>query len=569
MAPSPKAASARGFGRNGPRRSKYDEVASSDRSSKSHRIGAEEKGKWIQAARSAANSKAEQKAQAIANTSQKMETKLSAPPGLSLPSRHSEVATSQSAEEVVTDPIDFIEVLRGRSLPSALQSDGQLQSSFDTAVLSSVESFYRDRIAPTLGELQQRLRDIGWGSNEVQAVLAWCARNSDKYDLTPPGHNTSTLVLLRERPEWFKNWIDDDDAEDTYSEAEWSDLRKILKHLGQESPDFSFLGGLSQLAATVKKSNLGPHVGLLSLGEIRKMLRLAMSPQRHYFSYDALHGGRLARPRKSGTSQKNSSRESVGQRSPNACDVSHIATPTRSVPKAPKETPEKSSAQHSKHVVPCETLSMLGPENVEARVLHMLRNRSLPEGLGAGCHLRALRSCVDSLYRDRIEPSLGEVQQRLLKKGWNFQEVQATLPLCARQVKEYDIKLPIDGCQVLILLRTPPSWFDGWISETQSENRSFISPDVWDVLAAFLKAECPSLGGSINGAAQELRQLSLPVPLQQLSLGELREVVKAAIEEHGLLHYWKGNLVPTEITLQAHVADHVTPESSNRVYSCI
>lgn len=557
---------ARGYGRNGPRRNQYQEV-DTGRGSKVYRTTAEEKGKWIEAARSAANaatSKAEQKKQVSSSAAPK--TEIAAPPGLSLPPRHSEALLQSEAAAV--DPEDFVKVLGARSLPSALTSDQQLQESFDTAVLSCVESFYRDRITPTVCELQQRLREMEWSSCEVQAVLAWCARKPETYDVSPPGRDKPCLVLLRDPPEWFQGWVHDEESENTYSEDTWVDLRNILKDIMQESPHFNkFAGGVYQLASLVQKRKTGSHMSSLSLGEIRHMLRQGLGPHHCDFTYDASHGGRLTMPSMRGTCEENLTPTPLGHISSDVCDVSHVATPTRSVPKASKGTPAKTSGPNSKQCTPSHASPPVRPETVEERVLDMLKNRPLPDGLGTNKRLRALRSCVDSLYRDRIEPSLSEVQQRLLKKGWTFQEVQGLLPLCAR-TNEYEIKLPVDGCQVRILLRSPPSWFDGWISDVQKEERNFISADVWDVLAAFLKTECPSLAGSINGAAQDLRQLSLPGPLQQMSLGELREVVRCSIEDHGLLRYWEGGLVPTEITVQPKHVDVATPDKK-RIYSCI
>lgn len=194
-----------------------------------------------------------------------------------------------------------------------------------------------------------------------------------------------------------------------------------------------------------------------------------------------------------------------------------------------------------------------GLTSSEDVIIENLRQRALPEALGKGGsdpetrrRCRVLRSCLESLYRDRIEPTLGEVQERLRSRGWNHQEIQGLLPLCAQAAEEYIIVLPQNGKALRVFLRNPPAWFDGWLGK---ESTPAVPPEVWPILTSFLQTNDPVLTGTVHGAAQDLRQLSLPPPLQQMSLGEIREVVRHAIADQNLLDFSGWNICSTQAML--------------------
>mmetsp|Transcript_43328 Transcript_43328/g.80822 ORF Transcript_43328/g.80822 Transcript_43328/m.80822 type:complete len:617 (+) Transcript_43328:91-1941(+) len=196
-------------------------------------------------------------------------------------------------------------------------------------------------------------------------------------------------------------------------------------------------------------------------------------------------------------------------------------------------------------------LSELGPEGVAECVLKSLREALLPQELSRNAAALQkfqldLRSCMESLYRDGIVPTMQEIQQRLSKSFfWGLNEVQAALTLFARDPEQYHIELPRDGQPLRIFLCTPPSWFNGFNSKSTEEGFDLDMSAGWR--AAYLELEdslksqevCFEdglvLNGTIQGAAVELRQHSLP-QLQHLALGEVREVVKH-MTECGYLKY--------------------------------
>ncbi|CAE8652250.1 unnamed protein product, partial [Polarella glacialis] len=75
-----------------------------------------------------------------------------------------------------------------------------------------VLSLYSDRLIPTVGELQQRLREQGVGFAQIRSSLASAARRPDLFRLVPPlcsgqpGESSLPVVLLRSTPPWFKGF---------------------------------------------------------------------------------------------------------------------------------------------------------------------------------------------------------------------------------------------------------------------------------------------------------------------------------------------------------------------------
>jgi len=142
-----------------------------------------------------------------------------------------------------------------------------------------------------------------------------------------------------------------------------------------------------------------------------------------------------------------------------------------------------------------------------------------------------LNNCIESLYFERVEPSLGEVQRRLRELGWSQSELQLVLPLCARESERYDVRSPKKGKSVLILFRNPPTWFRGWV---EPDDCHALTPEVWGAFVEYLNGSIV-LKGSINAAAQSLRQSATPL-LRRLTLGELRDLIRRGIS-CGLLVY--------------------------------
>jgi len=151
-------------------------------------------------------------------------------------------------------------------------------------------------------------------------------------------------------------------------------------------------------------------------------------------------------------------------------------------------------------------------------------------------HLRdrceSLQTIVTSLYRDRIRPTVEEVQDRLCRCDWQVQESRYALKLCANQPDKYVIMSPEPSRPFQILLRCPPRWFKGWIVE----ETDCYSDDVWDGLEHFLVKHNVSFEGGVRGAALDLRSRAIPC-LQGLALGELRHIIQVALGKRGLLEY--------------------------------
>ncbi|CAK9040556.1 unnamed protein product [Durusdinium trenchii] len=100
----------------------------------------------------------------------------------------------------------FSATLRQLPLPPTLENPQRLER-FKMALLSGVESLYRDRKKPFLGELQRRLKSSElWSNNELRAGAAVCALDASRYFLVPPFAGEPPCVLLRKPPPGFDEW---------------------------------------------------------------------------------------------------------------------------------------------------------------------------------------------------------------------------------------------------------------------------------------------------------------------------------------------------------------------------
>lgn len=361
-----------------------------------------------------------------------------APPGLSLqePSDIPPRVETEPVAAAVPLPEDFVQSLRQRPLPTAFAPGGPVLARFTTAILSCVEGLYRDRIKPTLGEVQARLRSSGWGFSEVQAILPICARDLETYELEPPKYGQPPLVLLRQPPQWFCGFVEAETT-DAYSKDLWTEMRNIVRELDSKKPASRFLGGLNQLAASLHKKKLGPKLASLSLGELRSVMQLAAGPQHRLLAYDALHGGRLVSATSIGVDTPPSKPELPAaeatpprdRKGATANAFENVTPPTRDPPASGARVPswQRASAEAFQneaktkfqppglHSRTAKVVEQVPPSPLllpDEAILANLKLQPLPEGLGQGGQdpetrrrCRALRSCVDSLYRDRIEPT--------------------------------------------------------------------------------------------------------------------------------------------------------------------
>lgn len=460
------------------------------------------------------------------------------PPGLTLTKERHDM------EQTVT-PQELVDNLRLRPMPQALAADERAER-FKGAVLSCVESLYRDRIAPRLQEVQRRLRSSGWNSADVQAILLICAREPDRYELGISAAGDSSRIYLRNRPRWFKGWIDPDAPSNNYPQATWATFRRLCEQLlscNRIEPASSSGCARSILAQQLYAANNAVMQGQrldLTLGEMRHMVELALG-HCAVLGYDSLNGGKLVLlpevPREEATRPELQHHQNAW----------FLAPPPGSVPPAAKGAPGLDEG-HT-----CGKKNAMPPVE-EHPIVAMWRRRHLPDGLcwpatdePVPARQAVLYDSVANCYRDRIEPELREILRRLRNAGWSSHEVQGVLTLCARDLDKYRIELPASSKPLTIWLRTTPAWFRGWLDAKSApscrtkppqqpcSSNSTYPAEVWEALLQALQGDAASsntpessLDGTINGAAWELHQLAMP-QLQHLSLGELREVVKCAV----------------------------------------
>jgi len=326
-------------------------------------------------------------------------------------------------------------------------------------------------------------------------------------------------------------------VEDVYPASVWEALAGFLSR----SPDLVLAGGARQAALSLQRhSGLPLSLRSLALAELQHVVRLAVGPDRRLLAYDAWHGGRMQ----------------VGKAVQGKANTHHAKAPAADVKAATDFKPKKD-------VAPAATKPRLPPTPTRAdtdgctvatlRLAEALRAGPLPQTLSdcGDADLRwrqeALRACVESLYRDRLEPTLFEVQRRLCDDcGWRIAEAQAAPLLAARAPQLFMVAAPgAMGEPVRLQLVKTPSWFQGWVGGAAAGVQEDPYPEkLWTALAEFLaKDESMVLQGGIDGAALALRHFALP-QLHHLSLGELRDVVRRAVAERGLLTYTGHDLRP-------------------------
>eukprot|EP00434_Breviolum_minutum_P025707 symbB.v1.2.022718.t1/scaffold2026.1/size92022/7 len=167
-----------------------------------------------------------------------------------------------------------------------------------------------------------------------------------------------------------------------------------------------------------------------------------------------------------------------------------------------------------------------------------------------------MREVIESFYKDCIEPSLPEVQQRLRSCGWTFIEAQQAVLLYACQPSVYEVTKPTERKPVVVLLKEPPKsfteWFDGiGVVPKASAEMEF---GFKSLLAAGL---APSLSGGVAGAAASLQQHC------PRSLGELRALLRVFLKK-GLLRYDGDELVPSKSLEKELHEIQVTPRTPER-----
>ncbi|CAJ1359306.1 unnamed protein product [Effrenium voratum] len=99
----------------------------------------------------------------------------------------------------------FTAALSEFPLPESLE-DMQRLERFQMAILSCVESLYRDREKPYLGQVLKRLRATKlWLPSELRALPAVCAQEG-RYYLVPPFGGLAPCLLLRCAPPGYTEW---------------------------------------------------------------------------------------------------------------------------------------------------------------------------------------------------------------------------------------------------------------------------------------------------------------------------------------------------------------------------
>lgn len=464
-------------------------------------------------------------------------TVFSTPPGLS-----DEIPVAPADAGEIDEAEQFRRSLCHRKLPTNF--DHSKLSRLQVSLLSCIEGLYRDRLKPVVGEIQRRLRSSGWTFLEIQSVLPLCARNPE-FTIVFPDGNETLQVLLRLEPSWFQGWINEEEFTAQVPKF-WETFENVLK-----DDSLNLKGGINNSALSIWQRVSSE----LTLGEVRHVVELAMGRQ-SLLSYNPFNGSRLCV--QSGTKGQEVLSAVVVTLGNNGSRNSRAA-PTGSEDFVQRKAKVVVSHLPSKPASPdtnpprCDELRATVPASrpmdstSTAHVLALeLRARPLPESLAGnkkaltGCQ-QSLRKCIESLYRDRLRPTLAEVQRRLTERSWGAEDLQAVLPLSAREPDTYEIVAPVDGKPLCIFLQKPPSWFEGWVDADRNETN--YSSDVWKSLEDFLREGKPVLEGGVNGAALALRQRALP-HLQHLSLGEIRDLVKRAVAERGLLTYAGGSLRP-------------------------
>eukprot|EP00930_Biecheleria_cincta_P029218 TRINITY_DN20343_c0_g1_i1.p1 TRINITY_DN20343_c0_g1~~TRINITY_DN20343_c0_g1_i1.p1 ORF type:complete len:335 (+),score=53.63 TRINITY_DN20343_c0_g1_i1:96-1100(+) len=185
--------------------------------------------------------------------------------------------------------------------------------------------------------------------------------------------------------------------------------------------------------------------------------------------------------------------------------------------------------------------------------------------------LSTMVECVHGLYKDRIEPTLPEIQARLRGAGWSFVEAQQAVLIYASQPQLFKVVKPSFGKPLTILLRETPTWFLGWSEEVDSA-RSLPSADVQMGLKYFLACGLmPPLRDGISEAAATLKDCCCQ-NFHSLSLGEIRRLLDHFLEK-GLLVYTGREISPSRKLLDEFGDGKFVPRAGSkpvrRIYSSI
>jgi len=164
-----------------------------------------------------------------------------------------------------------------------------------------------------------------------------------------------------------------------------------------------------------------------------------------------------------------------------------------------------------------------------------------PDGLRG-----TLKSCLESLYEDRIKPMANYVKGRLKEKSVPEQIVKGFVELYAQHPDLFQVINPAGADdEATIFLVTEPSWFKGWIDIDSPDDP--YDEELWGNLAKFLDGEHTFAGGRY-GMARELMQRNLPF-LAAHSLGEVCHIVQLAIQHRRLIVYHRKMLKPIQTVL--------------------
>lgn len=181
--------------------------------------------------------------------------------------------------------------------------------------------------------------------------------------------------------------------------------------------------------------------------------------------------------------------------------------------------------------------------------------RQLEASIGCARAL-TMREVIDSFYKDCIEPSLPEVQQRLRLRGWTFVESQQAVLLYACQKSLYQVCKPTCRKPVVILLKEPPNSFSGWFDGIGVVPQASAQME-FGLKSLLAAGFAPRLSGGVAGAA-EILQEHCP-----RSLGELRALLRVFLKK-GLLRYDGDELVASK-GLEKELRDlQVTPRTPER-----
>lgn len=445
----------------------------------------------------------------------------SPPPGLPEP-----CANKRPYEISEIDAELFSSEIRQQCLPALLKQDSDRFRRLQAAVLAVVESLYLDKIEPMLKEVQTRLREFGvWSQAEIRSVPQICARDPNVFELQPPNKCQPIRITLRHAPWWFAGWAypcEGDEDERDFSASIWQELSESL-----HDPTSRFEGSLNDVALNLRR-NGGELLREAPLGEIRQLVSFALGPTgRVALAYDPLNGGRM---------------KCAGIGLVANCELKQQM-------KAAHPNDPVALSEHAGNISEVDlcfggVAGEICDGGKTCSLANALAMRPLPEHIDADLDrlVSDVVACIESFYWDRIEPTLGAIMDRLLVYGWTNDCTQMMPVLCARRPAVFIFVEPVDDEPCKILLANPPHWFSGWMDMYQQEDPF---PDfVWEELATFLDENSDLiLPGGVDGAASALKARGPPV-LKNMSLGELREMVRHAITEHDLLIFCGENVLP-------------------------